>query len=64
MQKGENVTSYLTMIQGVRDELAAIGEKPYESVLVCIPLNGFSKEWRTFVQVIFGRDTLSGCISI
>lgn len=27
---------------------------------MCTTLNGFSKEWHTFVQVIFGRDTLLG----
>lgn len=52
MQKGEDVTSYLSRIQGIRDELTVVGEEPLESELVRTTLNRFSKEWRTFVQVI------------
>ena len=58
MQKGEGVTSYLTRLHNVRDELATVGEKPFDDELVCTTLNGFSKECCTFVQVIYGGDTL------
>lgn len=56
MQKGESVTSYLTRIQGVRDELAPVGEKPVDGELVRVALIGFTKGWATFVQGITGRD--------
>ena len=43
MHKGKNVTSYLTGIQGVRDELATFGENPTENEMVRTTLNGFAK---------------------
>eukprot|EP00253_Pinus_taeda_P034531 PITA_34531 len=58
MQKGENVTSYLTRIQGVRDELVAVGEKLVDGELVRVAINMFSKGWATFVQGITGRAKL------
>lgn len=45
----ESVTSYLTRIQNIRDELAIVGEKHEDKELVQVALNGFIKEWRTFV---------------
>ena len=53
MLKGESVTSYLTRVRLVRDELAAVGDKRSDGELVHIALNGFSKEWSICVQVIF-----------
>ena len=49
MQKGESVTAYLTKIQEVRDELAIVREQPMDTELVCVALNGFTKDWHTFV---------------
>lgn len=49
MQKGESVTSYLTKIQNIRDDLAAIGDKLEDKELLRIALNGFTKKWRAFV---------------
>lgn len=58
MNKGEDVTCYLTRLRLVKDELAIVGDKPDDDELVRIALNGFSKQWDVFVQVINGRDTL------
>lgn len=58
MQKGESVTFYLTRVQAVRDELATVGEKLVDSELVWVTLNGFTKEWGTFIQGIARRDKL------
>lgn len=58
MNKGEDVTSYLTILRLVKDELVAIGDKPSDDELVRIALNGFSKQWDVFVQVVNGRYTL------
>ncbi|KAH9326462.1 hypothetical protein KI387_006640, partial [Taxus chinensis] len=58
MNKGEDVTSYLTRLRLVKDELTAVGDKPSDDELVRIALNGFTKQWDVFVQVINGRDTL------
>jgi len=33
MQKGKGITSYVTKLQNVRDELRAVGEKPDEKNL-------------------------------
>lgn len=54
MNKGEDVTSYLTRLKLIKDELVAIGDKPSDDELVWIALNGFSKQWDVFVQVVNG----------
>lgn len=58
MNKGEDVTSYLTRPRLVKDKLASIGDSPSDDELVRIVLNGFTKQWDVFVQVISGWDTL------
>jgi hypothetical protein len=58
MAKSEGVTSYLTQITQVRDELAAVGEAMGEAELVPTALNGVSKPWSMFVQVIVGRENM------
>jgi hypothetical protein len=58
MAKSEGFTSYLTQITQVRDELSAVGEAMGESELVRTALNGVSKPWAMFVQVIVGREKL------
>ena len=52
MHQGESDTAYLTKVQEVCDELVAIGEKPIDTELVCVALNGFTKDWHTFFQSI------------
>ena len=54
MNQGEDVTSYLTRLRLVKDELAAIGDSPSDDELVQIALNGFTKQWGVFVQVVSG----------
>lgn len=49
MRKGENITSYLTRVQSVCDELAVGGEKPKDNELVRVAINEFTKEWATFI---------------
>jgi hypothetical protein len=44
MGKGESVSSYLTRVAQVKDELAAVGEVISDSELVRIALKGFTKE--------------------
>jgi len=58
MAKSEGVTSYLTQITQVRDELSAVGEAVGEAELVRTTLNGVSKTWAMFVQGIVGRENL------
>jgi hypothetical protein len=58
MGKVESVSSYLTRVAQVRDELAVVGEVISYSELVRIALNGFTKEWEFFVKCVVGREYL------
>jgi hypothetical protein len=58
MGKEESISSYLTRVAQVKDELAAIGEVITDSELVRIALNGFTKEWEVFVKCVVGREHL------
>ena len=56
MNKGENMTTYLTRITQVRDELGAIGEVIESVELVCTALNGVAKPWAVFVESVVARE--------
>jgi hypothetical protein len=58
MDKEESVSSYLTRVAQVKDELAAVGEVILDSELVRIALNGFTKDWEVFVKCVVGREHL------
>ena len=58
MTRGESVTSYLTRLSQVRDELGAIGDAVASEELVKLALNGFSKSWGSFVRGIVARENL------
>ena len=58
MTKDESVTSYLTRVAQVKDELATVGETISDSELVRIALKGFTKKWEVFVKYIVGREKL------
>ena len=49
MFRGESVTSYLTRVSQVKDELAAVGEVVDRAKLIQVALNVFSKSWESFV---------------
>ena len=49
MNKGENMTTYLTKITQVCDELGAVGEVIESAELVHTILNGVAKPWAVFV---------------
>ena len=50
MNKGENMTTYLTRITHLRDELGAIGEVIQSVEFVRTSLNGVTKPWAVFVE--------------
>ena len=52
MAKSKNVASYLTRITQVRDELGAVGEVVASSELERTALNGVTKPWVVFVEVV------------
>ena len=58
MNQGEGVSSYLTCMVQVKDELTAVGETISDSEMVRISLKGFTKRWDVFVKCIVGRETL------
>jgi hypothetical protein len=58
MTGSDTVTTYLTRIRQVRDELAAIGETVDDSELVRTTLKGFTKEWTPFIKGIVAREKL------
>jgi hypothetical protein len=58
MARDEGVTSYLTRLTQVRDEIAAVGDIIPEEELVCIALNGFGKQWDVFVKCVVGREKM------
>ena len=58
MNKGENMTTYLTRITQVRDELGAIGEVIQSAELVYTTLNGVTKQWVVFVEPLVARENM------
>jgi hypothetical protein len=56
MTKTDTVSSYLTKITQVRDELAAVGETIQGLELVRTALGGFPKKWEVFVDGIVARE--------
>jgi hypothetical protein len=58
MGKEESVSSYLTRLAQVKDELAVVGEVITDYELVRIALNGFTKEWKVFVKCVVGHEHL------
>lgn len=52
------MTSYLTRVPLARDELPTVGDKLRVDEVLHITLNGFTKEWGVFVQVINGQGKL------
>ena len=54
----DTVTTYLTKISQVRDELGDVGEKVEDEELVRYALNGFTAKRHTFVQGVVSREKL------
>jgi hypothetical protein len=52
------MTSYLTKITQVCDQLVVVGEVVTDEELVRTALNGFSKPWAPFIKGIMARETL------
>ena len=58
MTKDESVTSYLTRVAQIKDEVAVVGETISDLELVRIALKGSTKKWEVFVKCIVGREKL------
>ena len=58
MVESESVTSYLTRVTQIRDELTTTGEVINDDELVRVSLNGFSEKWAIFVKGVVSRERL------
>jgi hypothetical protein len=58
MTNSHNVTSYLTRITQIRDQLATIGDIVLDAELVNVALNRFTKAWEPFIMGICAREKL------
>jgi hypothetical protein len=58
MSKTDSVTSYLTRITQVFDQLGAVNEIVTYVELVRVSLNGFTKPWTSFIEGIFAQEKL------
>jgi hypothetical protein len=58
MENSESVTSYLTRVSQIRDQLATIGDVISDKELVTTILNGFPTFWIPFVQGVCARSKL------
>lgn len=56
MTKTENVSSYLTRISQVCDELGVVGKKVDDAELVRVALNGFCQPLHDFVCAVVARE--------
>jgi hypothetical protein len=56
--KIESVSTYITNITQMRDGLGVVGEVVVDSELVRTNLNGVTKQWVVFVEVIVARENL------
>ena len=61
MAKGEGVVPYLMRLTQIKDELGVVGSKTNDEEIVLIALNGFSKQWDTFVKGVLARENLPYC---
>jgi hypothetical protein len=59
MTRSKTVTSYPMKVTQIREQLATIGEKVEDKELVNRALNGFSPQWKTFVQGVCARENLT-----
>ena len=59
MNKGENMSAYLTRITQVCDELGAIGEVIESVELVGTSLNYVAKPWAVFVESVVAREHMT-----
>ena len=53
ISKVDLVTSYLTRITQVHDQLRAVNEAVTDVELVRVALNGFTKPWTSFIEGIY-----------
>jgi len=58
MQKGEEISPFLLMLQRIHDQLTFVGATPDGEFMIKTALNAVTEDRETFVQSIFGRASL------
>lgn len=60
MTKTDSVTSFLTRVSQVKDELISIGETSPKEQLAPIALEGFTKKRDSFIHILVAREHFPG----
>ena len=55
MNKGETIQEYFTRVSQLKEQLEAIEDKNHEIELVMTALNGLTRPWDSFIQIICAR---------
>jgi hypothetical protein len=55
MQKGEMIQEYFSRISEIKEQLKAIGDTIDEDEFVMTALNGLTRPWDAFIQLVCGR---------
>ena len=55
MSHGESIQDYFTRVSQIKEQLEAIGDKLDEDELVMNSLNGLTRPWESFIQMMCSR---------
>ena len=55
MSHGESIQDYFTMVSQIKEQLEAIGDKLDEDEMVMTALNGLTRPWESFIQMMCAR---------
>ena len=55
MSHGESIQDYFTRVSQIKEQLEAIGDKIDEDEMVMTALNGLTRPWESFIQMMCAR---------
>ena len=55
MSHGETIQDYFTRVSQIKEQLEAVGDKLDEDELVMTALNGLTRPWESFIQMMCAR---------
>jgi len=55
MSHGESIQDYFTRVSQIKEQLEAVGDKLDEDELVMTALNGLTRPWESFIQMMCAR---------
>ena len=59
MTKGESVHDYFSIIHQIKEQIEAIGENVDSEELAITAMNGLTRPWDAFIQIVCGRKEKS-----